>query len=198
MDELTESLNAAMAALDSSGFTRAAETLERASTEIDRLRAMLAAAPVPTAADCTSVCNAYAAENQQFSDELTRLRAEVERLTAVVKAANAQAEHFERQWYLRGDEVEALRADAQAVAALLPGPYYMDPPDGGSVTVIEQLRRMAADAARYRWIKRGASFREERDMGPGGCWSIFVAVPRRPAVNSLDTAIDAAMAQGKV
>jgi len=101
--------------------------------------AMLAAAPVPTAADCTSVCDAYAAENQQFSDELARLRAENER----------------------------LKADA-------------------------------ADAARYRWIKRGASFREERDMGPGGCWSIFVAVPRRPAVNSLDTAIDAAMAQGKV
>ena len=37
--------------------------------------AMLAAAPVPTAADCTSVCDAYAAENQQFSDELARLRA---------------------------------------------------------------------------------------------------------------------------
>jgi hypothetical protein len=62
----------------------------------------------------------------------------------------------------------------------------------------ERLKADAADAARYRWIKRGASFREERDMGPGGCWSIFVAVPRRPAVNSLDTAIDAAMAQGKV
>ena len=44
--------------------------------------AMLAAAPVPTAADCTSVCDAYAAENQQFSDELTRLRAEVEALRA--------------------------------------------------------------------------------------------------------------------
>ena len=62
----------------------------------------------------------------------------------------------------------------------------------------ERLKADAADAARYRWIKRGASFREERDMGPGGCWSIFVAVPRRPAVNSLDTAIDAAMAQGKL
>ena len=45
-------------------------------------RAMLDAAPVPTAADCTSVCDAYAAENQQFSDELTRLRAEVEALRA--------------------------------------------------------------------------------------------------------------------
>ena len=94
MDDLTESLNAAMAALDSSGFTRAAETLERASTEIDRLRA----------------------------------------------------------------EVEALRADAQAVAALLPGPYYRDPPDGGSVTVFEQLRRMAADAARYRWLRHHSTY----------------------------------------
>jgi multidrug resistance efflux pump len=128
-------------------------------------------------------------------EAIARLRAEVEALKATLtqqcKGFRADVEKLEA-------EVEALRADAQAVAALLPGPYYMDPPDGGSVTVIEQLRRMAADAARYRWIKRGASFREERDMGPGGCWSIFVAVPRRPAVNSLDTAIDAAMAQGKV
>jgi multidrug resistance efflux pump len=128
-------------------------------------------------------------------EAIARLRAEVEALKATLtqqcKGFRADVEKLEA-------EVEALRAAAQAVAALLPGPYYMDPPDGGSVTVIEQLRRMAADAARYRWIKRGASFREERDMGPGGCWSIFVAVPRRPAVNSLDTAIDAAMAQGKV
>jgi hypothetical protein len=50
-------------------------------------------------------------------------------------------------------EVEALRADAQAVAALFPGSYYMDPPDGGDVPIIEQLRRMAADAARYRWLR---------------------------------------------
>jgi hypothetical protein len=27
--------------------------------------------------------------------------------------ANAQSEHFEREWYLRGDENEALRADAE-------------------------------------------------------------------------------------
>ena len=106
---------------------------------LDLWQAMLDAAPVPVADDCDGILDCYAAENQQFSDELARLRAENER----------------------------LKADA-------------------------------ADAARYRWIKRGASFREERDMGPGGCWSIFVAVPRRPAVNSLDTAIDAAMAQGKV
>lgn len=37
-----------------------------------------------------------------------------------------------------------------ALAALLPGTYYMDPPDGGSVALLEQLRRMAKDAERYR------------------------------------------------
>lgn len=36
------------------------------------------------------------------------------------------------------------------LAKLLPDPYYMDPPDGGSVTVLEQLQRMAQDAARWR------------------------------------------------
>lgn len=34
--------------------------------------------------------------------------------------------------------------------ALLPGVYYMDPPDGGDVSVLEQLRRMSVDARRYR------------------------------------------------
>ena len=37
---------------------------------------------------------------------------EIERLTACLKKANDQAEHFEREWYLRGDEIEKLRKDA--------------------------------------------------------------------------------------
>jgi hypothetical protein len=36
------------------------------------------------------------------------------------------------------------------LAALLPGSYYTDPPDGGDVSVLEQVRRMSLDAARYR------------------------------------------------
>jgi hypothetical protein len=36
------------------------------------------------------------------------------------------------------------------IEALLPGTLYMDPPDGGSVTLLEQLQRMAEDAAKYR------------------------------------------------
>ena len=39
--------------------------------------------------------------------------AENARLTGALKTANAQAEHFEREWYLRGDENERLREDAE-------------------------------------------------------------------------------------
>ena len=36
---------------------------------------------------------------------------EIERLTASLKRANETAEHFERHWYLRGDEIERLTAE---------------------------------------------------------------------------------------
>lgn len=39
--------------------------------------------------------------------------------------------------------------------ALLPGTYYMDPPDGGEVTLFEQLRRMSEDAAKWREHSKG-------------------------------------------
>ncbi|HFF2105797.1 TPA: ead/Ea22-like family protein [Pseudomonas aeruginosa] len=53
-------------------------------------------------------------------------------------------------------EVERLEAELSQCAIALPGTYYMDPPDGGNVSIPEQIRRMAKDAARYRW-PRGAS-----------------------------------------
>lgn len=37
-------------------------------------------------------------------------------------------------------------------ATLLPYSYYMDPPDGGSVTIFEQMSRMAEDAAKWRKV----------------------------------------------
>ncbi|MBG4630639.1 hypothetical protein I5F56_00115 [Pseudomonas aeruginosa] len=49
-----------------------------------------------------------------------------------------------------------LIAELEQCASALPGTYYMDPPDGGNVSIPEQIRRMAKDAARYRWL-RGAS-----------------------------------------
>lgn len=50
--------------------------------------------------------------------------------------------------------VAALTADIDKCVAALPGSHYMDPPDGGDVSVSEQLRRMAKDAARYRYLER--------------------------------------------
>ena len=47
------------------------------------------------------------AEANTDAAELERLRAEVARLTAALKRASDRAEHFEREWYLRGDEIEA-------------------------------------------------------------------------------------------
>lgn len=47
--------------------------------------------------------------NHGHAKSANALRAEVERLTGCLQKANEQAEHFEREWYLRGDEVERLR-----------------------------------------------------------------------------------------
>lgn len=116
--------------------------------------------------------DSYADENQRISDERDRLRAEVERLTAVVKAANAQAEHFERQWYLRGDEVEALRAaapDAQRFRWMRDNPAsipYRDEMDvwcvpylvsnaGGHGGGVGESRHKSLDAAIDAAIKSG-------------------------------------------
>lgn len=47
---------------------------------------------------------------------------------------------------------DRLTAELEKCATVLPGAYYMDPPDGGDVPVLEQLRRMAKDAERYRFL----------------------------------------------
>ncbi|EMA2711334.1 hypothetical protein ABHJ00_002374 [Pseudomonas aeruginosa] len=51
-------------------------------------------------------------------------------------------------------EVERLEAELSQCASALPGTYYMDPPDGGNVSIPEQIRRMAKDAARYRALRQ--------------------------------------------
>lgn len=48
---------------------------------------------------------------------------------------------------------DPLRAELDEIAAALPGTAYMDPPDGGATSIAEQVRRMAKDAARYRWLR---------------------------------------------
>ncbi|UDY80249.1 hypothetical protein PAE2_24 [Pseudomonas phage PAE2] len=50
-------------------------------------------------------------------------------------------------------EVERLEEELSQCASALPGTEYMDPPDGGNVSIPEQIRRMAKDAERYRWLR---------------------------------------------
>jgi hypothetical protein len=46
--------------------------------------------------------------------------AEIERLTEELKKANLQTEHFEREWYLRGDEIERIKAAQPAQEPVCP------------------------------------------------------------------------------
>lgn len=95
-------------------------------------------------------------------------------------------------------EIEAMARDAVPVselAKLLPGVYYMTPPDGGDVPVIEQLRRMAVDASRYRAL-RNSELIEDSDGAPVGLEVTQWAVDGCGSScygYELDEAIDAAM-----
>ena len=59
--------------------------------------------------------------------------AEIARLTACLKAANASAEKFEREWYLRGDEIEAMQAQPEQE----PVAWMVYTQDGRSVYVTD-------------------------------------------------------------
>ncbi|MCS9372444.1 hypothetical protein N1E56_15095 [Pseudomonas aeruginosa] len=86
-------------------------------------------------------------------------------------------------------EVERLEAELSQCAIALPGTYYMDPPDGGDVSIPEQIRRMAKDAARYRWLR-------ERDLETIRQGGVFAGMtPENIVLNQedLDAEIDAAL-----
>ena len=59
-----------------------------------------------------------------------------------------------------------------------------------------EVEALRADAERWEHARSIACFTEDRDMGPGGWWTVAVHVKRRPAANTIDAAVDAAMAQG--
>ena len=58
--------------------------------------------------DCQCAIDAALAQTQE-----PVACAECERLKDALKRANGLAEHFERAWYLRGDEIERLKAQPQ-------------------------------------------------------------------------------------
>jgi hypothetical protein len=98
-------------------------------------------------------------------------------------------------------ELAAAKADAAELMALLPGSYYMDPPDGGDVSVVEQFRRMAEDAERWRFVRRKVCF---SGIGDGTAHMDIINLPISKKFPDLgeheacaDAAIDAALAKEK-
>ncbi len=89
-------------------------------------------------------------------------------------------------------ENEVLREIERDVSNALPGVYYMDPPDGGSVPLGEQVRRMAVDAARYRLLRRKFAIISD---GEGHAEFCAINLPRPTYIApssaiELDTALD--------
>lgn len=56
--------------------------------------------------------------------ESTAYEIEIRRLRSCLKKTNAQAEHFEREWYLRGDELEQLRAEVERLRSITNTPRF--------------------------------------------------------------------------
>ncbi|HGM7654189.1 TPA: hypothetical protein ACKQDU_004526 [Pseudomonas aeruginosa] len=115
------------------------------------------------------------------------LIAEIERLNALLKAEKYaykdKLKHYE--W---------LEEDLKECASALPGTYYMDPPDGGNVSIPEQIRRMAKDAARYRWLIASAWY-----VGPDpeGDTEAVSWHDHNDTLHGVTTAIDAAIEGAK-
>jgi len=109
-------------------------------------------------------------------------------IAAILAHVDAQAAEIER---LTAERDEA-RIERDAMADVLPGYYYMDPPDGGDVPVLEQLRRMSRDAARYRLLRRKFAIISD---GEGHAEFCPINLPRPTyiapnAAIELDTALD--------
>ena len=118
-------------------------------------------------------------EADAAADLIDALLNEVERLNSPVVLS---------EWQKLVAERDALAREVDACAAALPGPYYMDPPDGGDVPISEQVKRMARDAARYRWLRQPNPLHREAHIAVlthNGGW---VASEEKA-----DAAIDAAM-----
>ena len=82
-------------------------------------------------------CDKAEAERDAALAELEALRIQVGTVT---------------EWYSNALDVIA------EVTAAIPGVTYMDFPDGGDVSIPEQIRRMAKDAERYRQLRDGSGW----------------------------------------
>ena len=102
-------------------------------------------------------------------------------------ATRAEVEFF--------DELTRLRADvASLTAQLQSGESFHAVAARQRDAAWREVEALRADAERWEHARSIACFTEDRDMGPGGWWTVAVHVKRRPAANTIDAAVDAARA----
>lgn len=82
-------------------------------------------------------------------DRIIELERENKRLTEYLLKANAQAEHFEREWYLRGDEIERLRSLSDEMFAAMLSALFLAPKSSGTRDVLDE----AIQRLQPKWIR---------------------------------------------
>lgn len=150
------------------------QTLETAQAAWDRDQELIEEQRQQIARDSQTI-NQLRQKLQSAEVDRDRLKAENE----AILAANRDC----IDWF------NQIKTEYDECASTLPGVYYMEPPDGGDVSVPEQLRRMARDAARYRWLR-------ERDLETIRQGGVFAGMtPENIVLNQedLDSEIDAAL-----
>lgn len=109
--------------------------------------------------------------SSRAAHQLRAMADENVRLTGALKKANDQAEHFEREWYLRGDELERLRAQVA--------------PAGWKLVPAEAIRDMltASDLLSERWKARSkaVSKRLAEHVAASVEFAMLAASPAAPA-----------------
>lgn len=74
-----------------------------------------------------------------------------------------------------------------SLCELLPGIQYMDPPDGGNVTPLEQVRRMIADyrhriAEQQKTLNAARSYVKSHAAGDGHAFGVLQAIDRAAGI----------------
>ena len=82
-------------------------------------------------------------------ERVAQLEAEIVRLTGCLERANAQAEHFEREWYLRGDVLDTAEYWLGSLLAVIHR-------DGGHYEAEHGTARAADDAIAAVHVLRGS------------------------------------------
>lgn len=83
-------------------------------------------------------------------DRVIELERENKRLTEALLKANSQAEHFEREWYLRGDEIERLRELSDEMFSAMTAALLLAPHSSGAYSVLND----AVKNLQPKWIRR--------------------------------------------